>query len=279
MAKPLRGTALGKKQLESVRCWFRTIDWAAWWEEWSLAVDEKNQYVYTTPEQFIRKKGKTGIQRDFMRWYLGPVDLNDPRNNTYASAAPQAQAWLEKRSSGGWFHEKSRKALQIEISRKMYAVDALRETGTRYAVHHLARADAYGQQVDEFFRGQLTVPGQTLESNIYRASKCMELQERVLAYYERALAVFAKSFCVNFEDMAGLMKIMEATATVAAQQAIDGKPANPMQNAVLKFAEAAMAKASRYENVAALMPPDVVDIVGEAVAENVEAEAAKKKVQ
>lgn len=291
--KKVKAVVQGKKnspimqRKQSLRQWFYEIDWAVWWDLWYLGLDDRNQYIYPTLLSFATAKSDTMEQRDFLMWYLGP---NDPMDKDLAieqqkyqvAVAPNLhpQAWLEKRTSGGWFHEKSRKALEVEIGRRMHALDSLRETGRRFGIHFLARADELAQKVDEFFKGSPMLPGLSLEANMYRAKQYLELHERLLKYYSRAQDLFAKSNGVCFDDLEGLVKLMEATAMSAQSQlAGEGKALTPIQASVAKFAEVALAKAGKYPSVAALLPSDVIDATAEAVSEAVQAAEAKKKVQ
>ena len=267
---------------ESLKTWFGSIDWYDWWNDWFLSVNEKNQYLYKRITNFIDAKAESIEQRDFLHWYLGPESSpeQDDRYVKYANVASSPVGWTKKRAEGGWFHDVGLRAFGNDIIRRTNALDALREAGNKIGVYFMVRAGKMAQTVDEFFHGNPFVPGMSLAENMNRFQQYMAAQEAIQKYYAKAQDLYAKSHGVNFEDMAGLVKIMEAAALSATQKsAIEGHTQTPMQVAVSRFVEVAMAKAGKYPAVAQLLPGDVIDAVAESVEDAQVADKDKKKVQ
>ena len=268
---------------EQLKTWFCSVDWSEWWSEWYLSVDEKNRFFYKQIKNFIDTKSQSAEQRDFLHWYLGAESSaeEDPRYAKYAYIAPAPVGWTKKRSEGGWFHDVSLRAFGSEIVRRTNALDALREAGNKIGLHFMIRAGKMAQLVDEFFHGNPFASGKELNENMKRFQMYMEAQKSVQQYYAKAQELYAKSHGVNFDDMSGLVKILEATTVASANALTDGKALTPTQTACMSFVEVLMAKAGRYPAVAALLPGDVVDAVSERLEESVEkpAPGAKGKVQ
>ena len=265
--------------VQDLKSWFNSIDWAQWWKEFDLSVDDKNRPIYKNVRGFVEEKAESQEQREFLFWYLGPPDDQNPKNQKYAHIAPASVGWMDKRSNGGWFHEKGKRALKAEVTKRITALDALRESGNRYCIHFLLRADELAQRIDEFFHGSPCIPGLSFDANLYRAQEYIKLQASLLRYYEKAQELYAKSHGIVFDDLAGLVKLMEAQAMSAAAADIKGEHKTPLQAAVQEFVQVAMAKASRYPNVAGLLPGDVVEAVATAAVEAEQEEKERKKVQ
>jgi hypothetical protein len=256
---------------KDVASFYRSIDWSVWWEEFYLSIDSKNRYVYPSLCRFVQTKSKSREQRKFLMWYLGPVTDEKPPY-TFPGGPREPVDWEGKRQSGGWFSDRNMKALSQELSRRMNALDALRDTGNRYAAHFLRRADQLAAQADEYFRGVLFLPGLNFQEATARAGVYLRFQESLLRYYRDAQEVYARSHGINFEDMSGLVKLMEAATVGAAQQAaIEGKE-TPQQAAISKLVEMTMAKAGRYSlPLPAEAEQAIIDVVVET--------QNKKKVQ
>jgi hypothetical protein len=258
-----------------MRTYFQSIDWGAWWEEFYLSVEEQHRPRWATVRAFVHAKTKNRQQQDFLVWYLGPEEEN-VKLAYYQNIAPKPVDWIKRRNTGGWFNDASLRAMNADISRRMNALDALRETGNRFGLHFLSRASKLAEKLDETFKGVFFIPGLSAKENRERAETYLSLHERVLQYYAHAQDLYAKAHGVNFQDMAGLVKLMEA-ATIGASitAGLEGKE-SPQQAAVKSAVELMLAKAGRYPQVRQLIPPEIEGTIVDAVEEQ-ESKASKKK--
>lgn len=240
-----------KRALTDMRMFYRSIDWAAYWEEWYLGVDEKTgKKKYTTIFQFASAKSHSREQRKFLEWYLGPVQKDGvvyDKEKTYCSFAGTPVDWAEKKKNNGWFTDTNLKLFGKEITRRMNALDALREAGNSLTLHSLVRAENLAQQIDVAFQGTMFLPDLPLHENINRANAYVNLQRDVLALKEKAQELYAKCHGVNFNDMHGLVELMTATTMAASIEAAKtGRTFTKEEAAVSSLVKMVVAKAGRY---------------------------------
>jgi hypothetical protein len=260
------------RMLTDMNLFYRRTDWGSLWEDWYLSVGTEGQFKYRFIRTFVKVIGESMEQRRFLNWYLGPKIDSDPDTLRYPYVADGPVDWAEKRKSGGWFTHKNLTVLGKEITRRMNALDALREAGNQCTLSSLVRAEQLAQRLDEEFRGSFFLPGLSLHSNQERAELYVSLHTKLLDLKAKAQDLYAKSHGVNFEDMSGLVRLMEATAMASAQaQLIEGKQPTKMEAALNKFVQMTMAKASRYDLP---LPTDIEASVTEVVT----AIDAKKKL-
>lgn len=236
------------RMLADMRLYFRGTDWSDLWQRWYLSVDGENERKYKSLREFCKDIAESKEQKHFLLWYLGPkpeegeVDLEAPK---YKFIPDGPVDWVKRRNSGGWFTEGNLKAFGMEITRRMNALDALREAG-KITLHSLVRAEQLAQRLDEAFNGTFFIPGMTLEGNEKRAKLYLDLHERILGMKSTAQDLYAKSHGVNFEDMSGLAALMQASALAATLRDAEGGTLDPAQSAIKAFVQMTLAKSSRY---------------------------------
>lgn len=252
--------------VRNMRTYFQSIDWAAWWAEWYLEVEEQCRPRWRALWPFVKSRTAVRSQQEFLMWYLGPEEEN-VKTEYYRHIAPKPVDWVKRRSSGGWFNETNLKAMGADITRRMNALDALRESGNKFGLQFLSRAAMLAQKIDETFRGEFFVPGLSPKENQARAETYMALHERVLSYYASAQDLYAKSHGINFDDMAGLVKLMEAATIGASITAGMESKETPQQAAVRSAVELMLAKVAKHPKVRELIPPEIEGAIVGAVAE------------
>lgn len=266
------------KVLTDMSYYFRSVDWAEYWEEWFLGVKPDGSRKYIRLRDFIAAHAESKEQETFLIWYLGPETENSKiEGKDYLRFAPAPVDWIAHRKSGGWFTNANMRLLSADITRRMNALECLREAGNKVSLHAYLRAGQLAAQIDEAFKGAIFLPGLTMNDNAQRAKLYMELQERALKLQGKAQSLYARSHGVNFDDMAGLVKIMEASALSAQQQAlISGAAETPVQAALRGIVEMTVIKAHRY---GLKLPPDAEAKIVDAVTDVEEVPEKKKKVQ
>ncbi len=235
--------------LYDMHLYFRATDWSEMWKQWYLAVDGENAPKYRTIRSFAKAQAESKEQKQFLLWYLGPLPepgVPDLEATKYPFISTGPVDWVEKRNSGGWFTDKSLKAFGMEITRRMNALDALREAG-KITLNSLVRAEQLAQRLDEAFNGTFFIPGMTFDGNARRAELYLSLHDRILTMKGRAQDLYAKSHGVNFDDMSGLQALMQASALAATIREAEGHELNPAQSAIKAFVQMTLAKAARYD--------------------------------
>lgn len=259
-------TEWSERRLVDMRLYYRTVDWAQMWEDWYLGVNSDGTPRYDTLRSFIKDKSESKQQTKFLYWYLGPDDVDAVEDaKQYKGVGCEGPIdYVHKRRTGGWFCDKNMKALASDISRRMNALDALKEAGNRVTLHSLLRAGQLQLQLDDAFKGQFFLPGLSMKANEDRARTYIDLHEKLLNMMGTAQDLYAKSHGINFADMAGLSRLMEAAALSAAQQdAITGKTQTREQKALTALVEMTITKHQRYGMV---LPPDAETAIVETVA-------------
>lgn len=264
--KPVRGPVeiSKKKKLPekggiTLSAFHRLVDWASWWETWYTAIKPDGSYQYRRIRDLAREIGQTKDQVVFTEWYLGPPrgEGPDPR---YTWCREEPLNWLEKRKTGGWYTPAALKTFGMEIRRRMSALEALREAGNQCTLNSLVRAEQMALELDRSFKGTMFLDSLTFEENIARAESYVALHEKVLKLKATAQDLYAKSHGVNFDDMSGLVQLMQAAAMNGATK---GDDANSREKAALSaLVEMAYAKSHRY---ALDLPPGSVEVMADAI--------------
>lgn len=241
--------------LSDMRMYYNHTDWGEMWEDFYLSVtstEDGNKYRYRSIHAFAREKAQSAIQYEFLIWYLGKNNPDDTDcqakcvKYSYVKGGPVD--WADKRNNGGWFTNKSLRAISNDIARRMTALDALRELGNTYSLIFCARAAQLATKIDEAFRGSMFVPGNTFRENETRARSYLKLQQECLDYYMKSQRCYAEAHGVNFEDMAGIVQLMQATAIQqAAKQAGTERAVTTAERATTAVVEMIMTKAAEYK--------------------------------
>lgn len=246
---------------------YRLTDWAALWEQWYLSVDDYGRPKYKRLWDFIRDAGESQEQREFLLWYLGPKDedwASTPEAKKYSWCKSGPVDWVAKKNSGGWFQGQAAVALSNEMDRRMSALDRLQATEplSRRFLESIAQLDA---RLDVEFKNSFFAPGLSVTHNNERALTYVDLKRRLLALYERAHDRYAKTLGINFEDMEGLMHVMQAAALAASNKELSGEAiTDPGQKFALELTKATMHKFGQYKiSLPDSIAKDVVDATAE----------------
>lgn len=194
----------------NMKRYFASIDWIEWWEEFYLAVGNDGLSKYRSVYQFAVSKKKNQKQLEFLRYYLGPKEADDPRAEEYPFCTPQD--WASKRETGGWWSPELVKAASKEIRKIDHALSALREVGGSYMLHPIIRTEKLDEQIDSEFKGRLFVPGLSMKANEDRARLYLSLKHQVQSLRNQQFDVYCKSHGINFADMAGIQSLIGALA-------------------------------------------------------------------
>lgn len=210
-----RLAVLAKRLLTDMDAFHRSINWTEWWEEFFSKVASDGQYFYPSVAKFaiVKAPGAAGVnQREFINWYLGPVNDNDPLAQHFMFVKGKPLGWIEKRRSGGWWTPESMKALNRDIKCQINALDAMRAAGNGIVLSAFASIGLLLTKLDESFHGEFFIPGLELEDNIKRAEKYIGLRQRLLNMLGQAQDIYAKSHGINYSDMSGFAQLIAASA-------------------------------------------------------------------
>ena len=149
---------------------------------------------------------------------------------------------------------------------------------THRKVDHAYLQLELAQQLDEATRGVLFLPDAPLDVSVRRALSLLNLYREIQSLEDHAVQTFAKCHGVNFDDMSGLMHLMEAS--VLAGKTVEGRVELSREDKALALMmKMATQKAALYKLP---LPADaeqaIVDVMKEEEAE-VQKTLAKKKVQ
>jgi hypothetical protein len=235
-------TAHYPRSLTDIKLFFRNINWAEWWEDWYTSLNEHGGYRYQKLRDFIRARAKSEEQRRFLFWYLGEEDEQDSHERSVYPFATCPQDWLRRRAQSGYLSETNLIKFGAEIRRRMGALAALKEVGDRVILNSLARAEKMAQQLDEEMGGRLFLPQLSAEGNAARAQLYLGLHGKLLNHKKQAQDMYARAHGVNFDDMAGLMSLMQASVISSTPDRQD-----PRQRALQAMSDLMVEKATRLK--------------------------------
>lgn len=196
---------------EDIRQFHKSLDFAALWQEFYLALKPNGSLLWQTVRSFITKyPGWSAVQRDFMYWLLGPeTPIDDDMVRVYGSWY-EPQNWDEKRRTGGWYSEEAIRDYSKSIRDKIDALDSLRAVGNGVTVNALVRVERLMQQLDKEFGGRFFIESLTPKANAERATLYVRLQKQLLDMLDQAQEIYAKSHGISFNDMSGFEKLLAA---------------------------------------------------------------------
>jgi hypothetical protein len=197
------------KTLTSIPIFFRSVDWAEWWEEFFNAVAQDGSYKYATIKTFVFEKGRNKRQKDFLRWYLGPEVQEEEVPTGYERYKPQD--WVAKRESGGWFTDENLKALTHGIRVRMNSLEALRECGNKLTLNSVARMEQLARQLDKSFAGRFFLPNLAWGENVQRANAYLQLHKQILSLIDHAQSMYARSHGIDFGNLDGFASLLTAS--------------------------------------------------------------------
>lgn len=243
--------------LRDMRVFYRTTNWAEWWDTWYAATNKDGGPKYKNLRDLVKVIASNDAQRVFTAWFLGPQQ-DDGEASPYKWCSPGPQDWSKRRREGGWFTDASIKGLGREICRRMTALEALREAGNGVTLNSLVRAEQLAQELDRSFNGRMFLTDLTFDQNMRRAREYVALHKEILSMKAQAQDLYAKSHGVNFEDMSGLTVLLQAASQSGGN--IDAGN-NRNQAALSAVVEMALAKSKMYDLE---LPAGAVEVMSDA---------------
>lgn len=260
-----------------MRVFYRTVDWAAWWEDFYTSIKADGMLQYRTVREFIRSRKATPVQQTFLTWYLGPREEDETKwdadYKTHQEKWPWTApvGWYEVRQTGGWHSPQMVKKIAGELGRRESALEAMREVGNRVTLCSVYRAEQLAREIDRCFQGQMFVPGRPFEENTARAKIYLDLQDKALRLIDKAQDMFARAHGVNTRDTEGLIALMQTSSFSGVRQL---NATSNSDRAVEAITRMTIAKAARFKMD---LPTDAEQAIVDIVAST--SDEKKKKVQ
>lgn len=227
-------------RLKSMLAFHRSQDWLVLWEEFYLTIDASGRHRYRSVAQFAREKGENPLQKEFLKWYLGPPPGDPELAEKYKFVTPLD--WEKKRETGGWYTDENIRAGVREVKNKMDALSALKEVGG-YPLRFIQRIEKLAQNLDKKFMGGAFVPGRTEAENIARTEGYFRLLDRLLGMESQAFHLYAKSLGIDFTNLDGFASLVAATAQT---QQITSESQSKFAKAMEQIVTMAAIKAGKY---------------------------------
>lgn len=193
--------------LTNMRAFWRSVPWPEWWEEFYRTVGSDGLPLYKSVEKYAAVKAKCKLQREFMRFMLGPKIENDPDLEKYPFVRPQD--WLDKREMGV---NRSIGELAKQFRKKENALEALREAGNSVTIKAFYSLDFLNEKLDSAFQHELFAPGRPEAENWARAAKYLSLKRELLGMIGLGQDLVAKSLGINYDNMEGYGALIAASA-------------------------------------------------------------------
>ncbi len=235
MKRKVPGQPLG---LTSMQAFHRSQDWLVLWEEFYLSVDQSGRHLYRSVNQFARAKGENELQREFLRYYLGPGDPTVAEKFNFV----QPLDWHKKRETGGWYTDENIRAGVREVRSKLDALACLKEAGG-YPLRFLQRVEQLASNLDKRFMGGAFVPGRSEGENIARTKEYFGLLKKLLEMQDEAFHLYAKSLGIDFHNLDGFASLVAATAQ---NQAITSESQSKFAKAMEQIVTMAAIKSGKY---------------------------------
>lgn len=243
---------------DKLRLFYHNVEWHLLWEEWAQAVDIQGWRKYRSLDSLCKANSQTREQYQFLRWYLGPIipDEDDYLQKRYWWCPAGPQDWQAKRENGSWYTRDSLSKFALEVTRRVNALEAVREAGNQFTLSSLVRAEKLAQSIDNYFNGVIASQSLGLKDNMSRANAYLDLQIRVQEFKAMAFNLYAKSHGIDFSDMHSFMEIMSSAslATGSNPNTLSGRT----ELAVHEIVRMSMAKAGAYKIP---LPKEMSDIV------------------
>jgi hypothetical protein len=214
--KQVKKTAQPKNRaLGDMQRFYQSLDFAALWNDFYVTIDTGGRPKYKSAQQFAKSLAQNEGQLEFLIWLLGPKQGADPRLSAMFPFASPLDFDV-KRETGGWFTADNLKAHSKVIREQINALEALKSAGNGITIHSLARMENLAERLDLDFGGRFFVDGLSLKDNIERARLYVSLHERLLHMIGFAQDIYAKSHGINFADMSGFERLLQAQALAMA---------------------------------------------------------------
>lgn len=235
-----RALKIEPMRLKSMLAFHRSQDWLVLWEEFYLSIDASGRHRYRSVAQFAREKGQNALQKEFLKWYLGPPPGDPELSEKYKFASPLD--WEKKRDTGGWYTDENIRAGVREVRNKMDALSALKEAGGS-PLRFLHRIEQLAQKLDRQFLGGEFVAGKSEAENIARMKGYIGLLDDLLKMEGKAFHLYAKSLGIDFTNLDGFASLVAATAQT---QQITSESQSKFAKAMEQIVTMASIKAAKY---------------------------------
>lgn len=236
---PRDETGLKDRTKHDMKAYHASIDWIEWWEDFYLTINDHGFPFYRTLGQFITSRNVNLLQRKFLKWYLGPVDAEQPEE--FANFKYQPIDWQGKKENGGWYDDKSLALAKKQFNQVDGALQKLQSYGNGVFSKMPIRIEKLMNKIDEAYQGGSFVPGITYAENLERIKNYMALMEKALNMSQVSLDIVAKSLGINYQNMEGFAQLMAASATTQNTQAT-----NRVGAAIEQLTSLALVKAATH---------------------------------
>ena len=197
-AKPKKSTTIKDLTLKDMRRFHMSVDWADWWEHFYLDVGPSGAHKWKNTRSFAKGHAVNDKQYQFILYATGSPKEGEGAPEEFKFVEPMS--WLEKRRTGGWYAPKSFELISKQISTKMDALEALRESGATVTINSLVRMERMAEQVDREFGGTFLDEALSFPQNRERARLYVELHERILRMHAISQDLYAKSHGINLQN-------------------------------------------------------------------------------
>jgi hypothetical protein len=212
--QPSKTATPKNRALADMQRYYRSLDLSAMWNDFYVSIDPSGRPKYKSSRQFAKSIAANEAQLEFLTWLLGPKDSDLRLKAIYPFASPLD--FDGKRETGGWFTPQNLKEHSKAIREQINALEALRSAGNGITIHSLARMENLAERLDQDFSGRFFVDGLSLKENAQRAQLYVALHDKLLHMIGYAQDIYAKSHGINFQDMSGFERLLQAQALAMA---------------------------------------------------------------
>lgn len=212
-----------KENAKRARLFYKSINWAEWWDEFLFTIKDNGSPKYPTAWSFAKAKGKNDFEQKVIYRAIGPeaqppdkqIDLNCPWQGN----------WVQRRAKGFWVDQEGSKAeiLRKAIEDKTDNLEILKQF-TNVPVRFLTQYERIANQIVEHFGGRAVVSTLSSNNNLRRAKTLLYLLDRCRQGASRSIDDLAKCLGLHpdapdkWADLAILSAEQAASAALRGQQ-------------------------------------------------------------
>lgn len=223
MAKVKPKIGKPKDQKIKARLFYKSINWAAWWDEFLFSIKENGSPRYPTAWSFAKKKGRTEFEQQVIYRAIGPE--SQPAGTAFDLDVPHQGNWVERRAKGFWVDQEGSKAeiLRNAIKEKADNLEILRQF-TYVPQRFLTQYQRMAEQIVEHFGGQVVSSKLSEKDNFRRAKTLFFLLSRCQEGASSAIDDLAKCLGLHpgapdkWADLAILSSETAAKAALKGQE-------------------------------------------------------------
>jgi hypothetical protein len=261
ISKP-KFTGLPDYSLTDMRLFYRLTNWEEMWRDFNLSLNADGRPKYRTIRQFANDKKESEEQFQFLIWFLGTPEPEDPQNEKYDFAKPLD--FYQRRESGGWFSESALKLISKNVIQGTNALHQIQAAGNDSALLQIYRIEKMKQELDRSFQGSFFAEGLSMRQNDERMRMYLEMHRQLDTLAKSAIEQFALTRGINFADMNGYAELMQGLNISIANFTGSGQPISQqteVESYVNKMVRMTMAKAKMYDlPVPKSLEPETIDV-------------------